>query len=1065
MGWCISKLYILNIVFINIKTIFTALKLIHMRKAHIFFTALVILSISAFSQVESPYFTSEPTLSPDGNDIVFSYENDLWKVPVNGGTAYRLTAMEGKETLPRFSPNGKWIAFTGSQDGRENIYVMPASGGEIKQLTYHQASDQVDSWSWDSEWIFFSSDRYNLVSTYKVSVNGGTPQRVFEHYFNNPHHTIQHPKTNDIYFTDSWESFMFSHRKHYKGDHSPQILSYNTKTSNYTQHTNYKNKDMWPTIDSEGNIYIVSDEFNNEYNLYKLDNGKKILLTEFETSIKRPQVSANGNKIVFEKDYQLWVYDATNKTSSKVAFSLYSNHTLELDNSFNVEGKVVSFDVSPDNKKIAFVSRGELFVSDVKGKFVKKMPTNPNERIFEVKWTDDNLTLIYNQTHSGWPNWFSIKANGLETEKQLTTDKKTNRQLTLNSNRTQGVYLSGRDEVKIIDLKTNKTKTIANDELWGFQSSTPTFSPDDKFIAYTAIRAFEQDIFIYEISTGVTFNLTNTGVTEAQPTWSPDGKYIYFVTDRYSTSYPRGMSSSSIYRIPLYRFPSELKLEAFDNIFEKEQKKDSVITVKFDMTNIQERWEAVSIRGGEQSNPAVIKNNDEIVLLFQSNHDKGENAIWKTVYKQFEKPKTERLSSFQLSSGYDVTQAKKDVYILANGEIYNANLNSNKLEKISINYNFDKQFRAEFNQIFFETWAIIQENFYEENFHGIDWDAKRNYYSSFLPHIRQRDNLRILLNDMLGSLNASHMGFTTSGQEEKSFFSAHTASLGIVFSNDMPFKVERIISNSNLDLTEKLLQPDDEIIAVNGTKIDPTKNREFYLSFASTKPEIELTIKRKGKEQNMVVPTHSSNQISTLLYDEWIANNRQYVLDKSNGKFAYVHMKDMNWYSLNQFITDMTTHAEKAEALVFDLRYNRGGNVHDAVLQFLSQRPYLKWKYREGKMSPQPNFAPAGKPIVLLINEHSLSDAEMTAAGFRQLELGTIVGTETYRWIIFTSGKSLVDGSFVRVPAWGCYTLDGTNLELEGVAPDVYINTSFKDRIENKDPQLDKAIEEILKQL
>ena len=225
MGWCISKLYILNIVFINIKTIFTALKLIHMRKAHIFFTALVILSISAFSQVESPYFTSEPTLSPDGNDIVFSYENDLWKVPVNGGTAYRLTAMEGKETLPRFSPNGKWIAFTGSQDGRENIYVMPASGGEIKQLTYHQASDQVDSWSWDSEWIFFSSDRYNLVSTYKVSVNGGTPQRVFEHYFNNPHHTIQHPKTNDIYFTDSWESFMFSHRKHYKGDHSPQILS------------------------------------------------------------------------------------------------------------------------------------------------------------------------------------------------------------------------------------------------------------------------------------------------------------------------------------------------------------------------------------------------------------------------------------------------------------------------------------------------------------------------------------------------------------------------------------------------------------------------------------------------------------------------------------------------------------------------------------------------------------------------------------------------------------------------------------------------------------------------
>ncbi|MDD4671750.1 MAG: S41 family peptidase [Bacteroidales bacterium] len=1036
-----------------------------MKNTLTFFTLLIILSISAFGEVESPYFISEPTLSPDGNDIVFSYENDLWKVPVNGGNAYRLTAMEGKETLPRFSPDGKWIAFTGSQDGRNNIFVMPADGGKIKQLTYHQASDQVDSWSWDSKWIYFSSDRYNLISTYKVSVVGGTPQRLFKHYFNNPHHAIQHPKTNDIYFTDSWESFMFTHRKHYKGDHSPQILSYNLKSNNFTQHTNYKGKDMWPTIDSVGNIYIVSDEFNNEYNLYKLKNGQKTLLTKFENSIKRPQVSANGQKIVFEKDYQLWVYDVASQNSKKVDITLYSNHTLELDNSFNVNGKISSFDVSPDNKKIAFVSRGELFVSDIEGKFVKKMPTNPNERIFEVKWSDDNLTLIYNQTHNGWPNWFSIKANGLEAEKQLTTDKKTNRQLTLNSNRTQGVYLSGRDEVKTIDLKTNKTKTIATDELWGFQSSTPTFSPDDKFIAYTAIRAFEQDIFIYEISTETTFNLTNTGVTEAQPAWSPDGKYIYFTTDRYAASYPRGMSSSTIYRIPLYRFSSDFKLEAFDNIFEKEEKKDSVVTVKFDMTNIQNRWEEVYVRGGEQYNPTVIKVKDETVLLFQSNHDKGENAIWKTVYKPFEKPKTERLSSFRLRSSYDVVQTKKSIYIRANGDIYKANFNNNKLKKININYDFSKQFRAEFNQMFFETWSIIQENFYDENFHGIDWDEKRDYYSSFLPHIKQRDNLRTLLNDMLGSLNASHMGFTTSGEEEKPFYSAHTASLGVVFSNDMPFKVERIISNSNLDLTEKQLQPGDEIIAINGTKIAPSQNREFYLSFANTQPEIKVTINRNGKEQCIVVPTHSSRQISTLLYDEWIASNRHYVEEKSNKKIAYVHMKDMSGYSLNKFITDMTTHADKAEALVLDLRYNRGGNVHDAVLQFLSQRPYLKWRYREGKMAPQPNFAPSGKPIVLLINEHSLSDAEMTAAGFRQLGLGTIVGTETYRWIIFTSGKMLVDGSYVRVPAWGCYTLDGKNLELEGVAPDIYINTTFKDRIENKDPQLDKAIEEIFKQL
>jgi len=222
---------------------------------------------------------------------------------------------------------------------------------------------------------------------------------------------------------------------------------------------------------------------------------------------------------------------------------------------------------------------------------------------------------------------------------------------------------------------------------------------------------------------------------------------------------------------------------------------------------------------------------------------------------------------------------------------------------------------------------------------------------------------------------------------------------------------------------------------------------------------------RRGKEYEMKITPVSSSRMKTLLYDEWIASNQERV-NKSTGKrVAYVHMRDMGQESLNQFLIEMTGEAMHRDALILDIRNNRGGNVHDDVIQFLSPKPYLQWSYRDGKRSPQPNFAPAGKPIILLINSQSLSDAEMTSAAFKALKLGTVVGTETYRWIIFTTGRQLVDGSFTRMPVWGCYDLEGNDLEKTGVKPDIYIKTTFSDIQKGTDPQLDKAIEEVLRLL
>lgn len=253
------------------------------------------------------------------------------------------------------------------------------------------------------------------------------------------------------------------------------------------------------------------------------------------------------------------------------------------------------------------------------------------------------------------------------------------------------------------------------------------------------------------------------------------------------------------------------------------------------------------------------------------------------------------------------------------------------------------------------------------------------------------------------------------------------------------------------------------LVKVNGRPVEKDMDRYYYFTRPSIDREISLTFSRNGNPYEVKI--HPQATIAFNLYDEWIDNNQKRVDEKSRNRIAYSHMKNMGGGELENFLIDMSKELNNKDALILDLRYNTGGNVHDEVLKFLSQKSYLQWKYREGTLTRQGNFTPSDKPIVLLTNEQSLSDAEMTSQGFKALKLGKIIGNETYRWIIFTSGAGMVDGSFVRLPGWGCYTLDGKDLEATGVKPDILVINSFEDKINGRDPQLDRAIEEILKQL
>lgn len=1023
----------------------------------------LIIPFSGLSADEA-MFISDPFPTPDGREIVFVYQGDIWKIPSVGGTAYRITSMEGDESLPVVSPDGKWIAFSGSSDGNRNIYVVSAEGGEIKRLTWHSSNDDVDSWSWNSDRIYFTSGRMNSYSGWEVPLTGGTPARLFSSaYWDNSHFITPDPVTGDFLFSESGESYRSNNRKRYVGENNPDIKAYNPVTGKFRQLTTYEGKDLWPTVDSKGRLYFMSDEDTGEYNLFTFESGKKKRLTSFNSSAGRPRVSADGSVVTFTLDYSLFTFNTVTGESKKVEVNLFSDRPLEKNLSFKTDGNISSFDVAPDNKKIAFVSRGRLFVSDIKGQFVREIMTNPAERVTEVLWCSDSKTMLIVRTNGGWPNLYKIAADSDGGEKAVMEGEGTARLVNMNSDRTKAVYYFGRDQLRVTDLTTWADKLLLKDEFW-FRGSKPGFSPDSRYVYYTPYRHFESDVKLFDTEKKSVINLTNTFLSESDPFWSPDNKYIWFTADRTAASYPRGGGETKLYRIPLKKEVEPFKSDRIEEILGMKKEKISVSKepLVIDTTQLLYRWEAPLRVGARQSNPYVITSDTVTTVLFTSTHEGG-----RKVYKFSERPfGSNRIEEIKGLRSGDFVAAGKDLYSISGGKIYKVNLRGNKADEIKISHSFTRNLAMEFSQMFYEGWTVLAENYYDETMHGTDWKAMRDRYGKFLPAVRSRADLRKLMNDMLGELNSSHMGFSTRGDDERVPMTMVTAASGIIFNNKDPYRVERVVDMSPADYHNSALAKGDLLESVNGVKVDYTVSRESYFLFPSMPEELVLVLAdSKGLKKEVKIHPVSQGAINSLLYDEWIFSNQERVDKLSGNRVGYVYLKDMGAGSLDKFIIEMTSKEVKKEALIVDLRYNTGGNIHDDLIKFLSQRPYLNWKFREGMVSPQPHFAPSGKPIVLLINQSSLSDAEMTAAAFRELGLGTIVGTETYRWIIFTSSSSLVDGSSCRLPAWGCYTLDGTDLEFSGVKPDIYIRNHFTDIINDKDPQLEKSVEVLLEKL
>ncbi len=1006
------------------------------------------------------YFASAPSLAPDGSQIYFSYAGDIYKADSGGGQAYMVVSMGANEGFPKVSPDGKYLAFSSNVQGNYNVYIVPVKGGEIRQLTYNDATDHPVSWSPDSRYIYFESNRYNSISTYRVAAEGGTPERLFPHYFNTIANLVQNPVTGEFYFNESTESYRFATRKGYKGDHNPDIKSWDPKTKEFKVLTDYRGKDIWPMTDIKGNLYYVSDQANGEANIVRHSDGKN--LTTFDESVQYPSISADGSRIVFLKGYRIHLLETATGGVSVPALEVAKRPVMP-DIQVNT-GRPEAFALSPDSKKLAFAFRGMLFVSDSKGNFVTRLTTPQNEKVEDVVWASDNKTLYYTRTNKGWSSIFRQSADQPGNESKVHAPDASVTSMSVSGKGDKVAFIEGGKAIMLLNIQDGSVKELSKHEFWAFQGYKISFSPDDRYITYTAVNMFDRDVFIYDLLNMSLTNITNSANVENDPVFGPQGNELFMVAGRTSTSFPRG-ASTQLYKVPLYKKAEPFRSAEYDKLFAAADtakgKKATPPRAAFELRDIQRRYSAI-MRRGTQGNPFVMSSGGKDFLLFNSNHE-GEQALYVQELKDWDAPAMQRVKGagavFSYSRG-------GNVLLGADREgLYRIDPASASATKITIKHNFSKNINSEFEQMFHEVWATLEQNFYDHNFHGVDWKAKRDYYSAFLPMVESRGNLRTLINDMLNELNSSHMGFNSFGKEEEAPSSYSTVATGLMFKEGNPYTLDRIVRGSPADFTGNPLKEGDKLVSVNGVAVNPGFNREFYFTGASAPKELSLLFERDGNQIAVNLHTFSSAQLRSLLYAEWEDLNRERTEAFSGGKAAYVHMRDMGDESLERFMIDMHTYAVHKEALVLDLRFNNGGNVHKEVLDFLAAREHFRWSHRDNPQSSHPNVTPANKPLVVLINERSLSDAEVTSNGIKTLSLATLVGTETYRWIIFTAGARLVDGSQVRLPAWGCYTLDGKNMEFEGVAPDIYIRNTFKDRVESRDPQLEKAVEEVMRQL
>ncbi len=1053
------------------------------------FAAATLSSLPAYAAEEARLLRFPAT---NGNQIVFTFAGDLYSVPSTGGEAKKLTSHVGYEIFPRFSPDGKSIAFSGQYDGNTEVYLIPSQGGEPVRLTYTATNSRDDlgdrmgpnnmvlTWTPDGKKIVYRnriSDGFEG-KLWTISPEGGMSE------------VMPLPEGGFCSFSPDGKKMAynrvmreFRNWKYYRGGMADDIWIYDPEKKTVENITDNVAQDIIPMWIGD-DIYFLSDR-DMTMNLFAYNTKSKETrkVTDFkEYDIKFP--SSDGKTIVFENGGYIYRLDPAKGTPEKVVITLASDNVQARSEMMNVADMMTGFSLSPGGNRLAVTARGEVFDVPAGKGVTRDITRTPGSNDREAEWAPDGSAIAYIADGTGESEIMIQPIEGGKP-RQLTSGNDTYiRQFSWTPDAKKIIYSDRKNRLVEVVVATGKKRTLATCPESEFRQYD--ISPDSKWIAY-AKPATNQErvIYVFNIETGKEYPVTEKWYNSSSPKFSADGKYLYFMSDRDFNPTYGSLEWNHVYNRlgRLYMTllsadtpsPFLLKDES-DAPAADDQKKETTktpakknegaetsgVTVKIDPEGLSAR--IIKLPVSDVYRPVYAKGNK---VWYASN---GVSVF------DFTTGESEKVAD---GASMTVAADGKKAAFYKHGEIYVTDFPTSKAN-LSKPVNLSGMvapvdYAQEWPQIFDEVWRAFRDGFYLENMHGVDWNAIKQKYGALLPYVKTRYDLNYIIGEMIAELACGH-AYVNPGQVKKAP-RVPMGLLGAEISRDKSgfYRIDRILPGA--PYSESLRSPLEEpglgvnegdfIVAVDGIPVTDTDN--FYsLMIGKTDVPTELTVNSKASASGArTIVVKPIGDEYPLYHYNWVQNNIKRVEEATDGKVGYIYIPDMGPEGLNEFARYFYPQLDK-EALIIDDRANGGGNVSPMILERLLRTPYrLNMSRTSSQIGTTPDAAHVG-PKVLLINKYSASDGDLFPWSFKANNLGTVIGTRTWGGIIGISGSlPYMDGTDVRVPFFTNYDAKTGEwiVENHGVDPDILIDNDPVKENAGIDQQLEKAIEVTLKQL